>query len=764
MNGKTRINEVTTRAWSRHARTTTAEPGRAPSLKARGLWLAMALALGTVGAHAQDSDANAERGGMSPGKSAQAQAEKLVRRMTLDEKLQLIHSQFQMSDVPGGGGGFIQGVPRLGIPDLNMVDSSTGSGSSTQPSTTFPATLGLAASWDLQLAYDYGAVVARQLRQQGFGMGLGGGVNLAREPRGGRLFEFLGEDPVLGGELLAQRTLGTQDNKVIATLKHYVGNEQEVGRMGGDSQIDERTLRELYLLPFEIAVKKANPGSIMCSYNDLNGTSACQNAHILNDVLKGDWGFLGQVQSDWGAAHSTVDTINAGMDEEEDVGPTVFLTPALVKQALKNGSITQARIDDMVTRKLYAMINVGLLKDPPKAGPIDFQAARDFAQSVEEQSIVLLKNDRQQLPLRADRLKRIAVIGAQTDVAVMTGGGSGNTRDAVTGGIEGCGGLTFRTETGCGWWSPVWIKVPVPIVKAVQQLAPRATVSFAGHSDLDNPFRAYTDDEITKAAALAKQSDVAVVVVHQAAGEDFGELNSLSLANPSNQDALVEAVAKANPKTVVVVESGNPVLMPWKDKVAAIVEAWYPGEGGGPAIANVLFGKVNPSGKLPVTFPARDEDSPTWGTDGTFAENPDYSEGLKMGYRWYDAQNIKPMFAFGHGLSYTHFSYSWLSVSQRPDHSLTVSFQVTNDGAVAGAEVPQVYLGLPDPKEPPKRLVGWDKVSLRPGQSQRVEITVSPREQSIWNTASNDWRLVPGGTVFVGSSSRDIRLSQATNH
>jgi beta-glucosidase len=343
----------------------------------------------------------------------------------------------------------------------------------------------------------------------------------------------------------------------------------------------------------------------------------------------------------------------------------------------------------------------------------------------------------------------------------MTGGGSGNTRDPVTGTLPGCGGLTFRAETGCGWWTPVWMKVPVPIVKAIQQSAPRATVTFAGHSDPDNPFRAYTADEIAKAAAAAKQADVAVVVVTQAAGEDFGELDSLSLANPSNQDDLVEAVAAANPHTVVVVESGNPVLMPWKDKVAAILEAWYPGEGGGPAIANVLFGKVNPSGKLPVTFPARDQDTPTWGQDGAFASDPVYSEKLEIGYRWYDARHIRPLFPFGHGLSYTHFAYRNLRVHQNRDRSLSVSFDLSNDGKLAGAEVPQVYLGLPAASgEPPKRLVGWSKVQLRPGQTRRVELKVSAREQSVWNVASNGWQYVPGGQVYVGASSQDIRLSQ----
>jgi beta-glucosidase len=691
--------------------------------------------------------------------AAHRRADTLVSKMTLDEKLQFIHSEYAMSAVPGGGAGYIQGVPRLGIPDLNMVDSATGSGSTSQASTTFPATIALAASWDRRLSSSFGRQVAIELRAQGFGMGLGGGTNLAREPRGGRLFEYLGEDPVLAGEMLAERTDGTQSEKVIATIKHYAGNEQEHNRGGGNSQIDERTLRELYLLPFEIAAKRAQPGSVMCSYNRLNGDYACENAHLLNDVLKNDWRFEGQVQSDWGATHSTANAINAGLDEEEDVGSTVYLTPTAVRQAIASGSVSTARLDDMVRRKLYVMIRIGVMDDPPKGGAtINFAGANAFVQAVSEQSMVLLKNDNNQLPLSAASLSRIAVIGGHADAAVLTGGGSGNTRDPVTGAFTGCGGLTFGTSTGCSWWSNPWLKLNTPIVAAIRALAPSAQVSFAGNSDQQTPFRAYTQQEIDQAAALAARSDVAIVVVAQPAGEDFGDLQSLSLANPSNQDALVDAVAHANPRTIVVVESGNPVLMPWKDRVAAIVEAWYPGEGGGNAIANVLFGKVNPSGKLPVTFPVRDQDTPTWGQSGAFEPDPVYAEKLNMGYRWYDAKNITPMFEFGYGLSYTHFSYSGLSVKHRPDGAIDVSFTVRNDGRMAGAEVPQVYLGVPYRDEPPRRLVGWEKIGLNPGEARHVRITVTPRMQSVWDTSRNGWRYVPGGTVYVGASSRDIRL------
>ncbi len=431
-----------------------------------------------------------------------------------------------------------------------------------------------------------------------------------------------------------------------------------------------------------------------------------------------------------------------------------------VRYALANHEVSEARLDEMIRRKLYAMISSGVIDDAPKSGgKIDFAAARTFAQEAEEQSIVLLKNDGAQLPLAAARLRSIAVIGGHADAAVMKGGGSGDTRHPVTGAFAECGGLRHDSHAGCGWWPNPWLKIDVPILKAIQELAPHAQVSFAGNQDEKEPFRAYSKQEIEDAVALVRRSDVAIVVVAQPAGEDFGDLTSLNLANPSNQNELVEAVAAANHHTVVILENGNPVLMPWKDKVAAIVEAWFPGQGGGRAIANVLFGNVNPSAKLPLTFPVRDRDTPTWGQDGTLARDPVYAEKLKIGYRWYDAEKIKPLFEFGYGLSYTHFSYSDLSVKSDADNAMTVSFTVKNDGAVAGAEVPQIYLGINDKDEPPMRLAGWEKVNLRPGESRQIIVEVSPRLQSIWDIANNDWKWISGSRVYVGASSRDIRLS-----
>lgn len=390
------------------------------------VWIAMLLVTLFPVSHAKTAKAQESETLNDP---VWQRAEELLKKLTLDEKLQFILSRYPSNADPGGGGGYIEGVTRLHIPDINISDSATGSGSTTQPSTTFPATIALAASWDRQLSYDYGSTIAIQLRAQGFAMGLGGGANLTRDPRGGRAFEYLGEDPLLAGELLAQRTKGTQSQKVMASIKHFAGNEQETNRMGGNSQIDDRTLRELYLLPFEIAVEQSHPASVMCSYNRLNGEYACENPELLTNILKTQWHYLGQVQSDWGGTHSTSKAINAGLDEEEgsDAGPAYFArNPVLF--ALANHDITPARIDDMVRRKLYSMIASGVMDDPPHGSEkIDFDAARTFAQFAEEQSIVLLKNAGQQLPLSTSKLKRIAVIGSHADVAVMSGGGSADT-------------------------------------------------------------------------------------------------------------------------------------------------------------------------------------------------------------------------------------------------------------------------------------------------------------------------------------------------
>lgn len=720
-----------------------------------------------------------------------ARAWALVAQMSLDEKIQFIHTDHRKMMEIGSAAGHIPGLPRLKIPELLMIDSSVGSGGWPFKSTTFPATLAVAASWDRELAYLYAAEVAKQIRAQGYGMGLGGGANMVRDPRAGRMFEFLGEDPLLSGKMLASRTEGTQSQHVIATIKHMVGNEQEAHRMEGSSVIDERTLRQIYMLPFEIAVQESQPGNVMCSYNQLSldgyapGIWACEHPHILTDILKKEWGFKGQVQSDWGATHSTAKAINAGLDEDEHYLAAEYLIPAKVKAALEAGEITIERLNDMVHRKLRTMIRIGVMDNPPPSNradgfvpDIDFAAGEAIAQKSAEQSIVLLKNQPQQapldvktprrlLPLDASKLKTIAVVGAHADKAILTGSGSGSVAHPIHGAFlrhDGkCKNIDFPYHYNpCFVFNP-WTLVKAPILEAIRSAAPSADVVYGGNSDDTEPFRPYTEQEIDDAVKRAQQSDVAIVVVAQSAGEG-ADLATLGLNNArtaegkqSNQDELVRRIAAVNKNTIVVVESGNPVLMPWVNDVSAVLEVWYPGDNGGPAIANILFGKVNPSGKLPVTFPKADADTPTAGKE--WEKNPVYAERLNVGYRWYDSQGIAPLFEFGFGLSYAEFRYSDLRVTTDGDGSKTVNFTLENTGAVAGKETPQICAQFPASSgEPPKRLVGWDKVELQPGEKKTVSIKIAPKLQSIWDTANAKWKLVPPSKVLVGASSRQIKL------
>jgi beta-glucosidase len=448
----------------------------------------------------------------------------------------------------------------------------------------------------------------------------------------------------------------------------------------------------------------------------------------------------------------------------------------------------------MVERKLRTMIQVGVMDDPPPdntvAGftpQIDYIAASKTAQNFEEQSIVLLKNSTSQapldgstnlLPLNASKLTNIAVIGSHADDAVLSGGGSGEVRNPVWGQYTTCGKVQFGYwGTGCEWWSVPWkyaaqatypanpANPRLSIVAAIQAAAPKATVTYGGHSDHNDPFRSYTTAEIADAVAKAQAANVAIVVVNQITGEDT-DLNSLSLSNykwngaPNNQEAMIAAVAAVNKNTIVVIESANPVLMPWLNNVSAVVDAWYPGEAGGPALANVLFGVVNPSGKLPITFPNADNVTPTGG--GTFPEYPNYTEGLLVGYRWYDANDptgATVLFPFGFGLSYTTYSYANLKVSAAGDGAKTVTFDVTNTGTVAGQEVAEVYIAHPvDVGEPPKRLAGWQKVALAPNQTQTVSVTISPQTQSIYDVTKPGWQMVEPVNIMVGGSSRSLPL------
>jgi len=707
--------------------------------------------------------------------SPDRRAELLIGQMTLEEKISLLHGRGwrEMFAPPGspppqtrslGGAGFIPGIPRLGIPDLQMADAAVGVTRGARfgrYSTALPSGTSEASSWDLKLAHDYGALIGRELRDQGYNMSLGGGINLTREPRNGRTFEYKGEDPILAGKLVGQEMKALQEQGIIGDIKHYALNDQESGRNFVDVRIGKRAMRESDLLAFEIGVKESGVGAVMCSYNLVNGTYACENPYLLEDTLKKDFGFQGFVLSDWGGTHSTTKAALAGLDME--MPSDTYFGEALAK-AVTSGEVPLSRLENMVHRILRTEFAVGLFDLPPDRKAVDVFAGFDVAQRVAEQGTVLLKNAQGQLPLRASRLHSIAVIGSHAEVGVLSGGGSAQVDppggNAVLPLPPPPGGLPPALLG-----QPVWD--PSSPLKAIRAKAPHAKVEY--NAGLDPG----------AAAALAKGSDIAIVFVNQPTSEG-GDVPSLSL--PDNQDQLVSAVAAANPHTIVVLETGDPVTMPWIDNVRAVLEAWYPGIRGAEAIANILFGDVNPCAKLPLTFPRSEADlprpkptqQPPPATEADMVSpfpgvrfrintrrfEVDYNEGLKVGYKWYDAEGKQPLFAFGYGLSYTSYAYSALKAAQ--GEALTVSFKVKNTGGRAGAEIAQVYVSLPPSAgEPPKRLVAWAKVQLAPGEVKLVTLTLDPHYLSIFNPDKDAWELVPGDyKVWVGGSSRDLPLSE----
>lgn len=691
------------------------------------------------------------------------------KEMTVDEKISLLHGTGMVGLSPmsplavksNGGAGYVVAIPRLGIPGIQMSDAAYGvrnSGENGRYSTALPNDQAGAASWDLNAAYEYGALIARELRDQGYNMSLGGGVNLTREPRNGRTFEYMGEDPVLAGKMVAQVMRGEQAQHVIGDIKHYALNDQESGRNALNVNIDKRSMRESDLLAFEIAVRESDAAAVMCAYNRVNGDFSCENKYLLNDVLKKDWGFKGFVVSDWQGTHSTAKASAAGLDHEE---PGEIFYGGAMKKAVQSGKVPMAELDEHVHRILRSMFASGVIDDPPQKSVVDVQGGFDVAQKIEEQSAVLLRNENSQLPLDASKITSIAVIGAHSDVGMISGGGSAQVDPPGGNAIMPPG--QGRTK----WQDHVWF--PTSPLKAIRAQAPHANVQFDPGTNPDS------------AAALAKISDVAIVFASQWESEGM-DLDTLSL--PDHQDDLIAKVTAANSHTIVVLETGSPVTMPWVSQVSAILEAWYGGSRGADAIARLIFGEVNPSAKLPITFPMSDADLPhptivkppreSTTKDG----DPDawkkiaaglppfqvtYDEGLKVGYKWYDAEQKQVLFPFGYGLSYTTYQYSDLKVT--PGKSLHLSFTVANTGNRPGSEIAEVYAAMPqNTGEPPKRLVGWSKVKLAAGESKKVTIEVDPEYLSIFNVNRDAWQLIPGDyTLMVGGSSQSLPLKQSVN-
>jgi beta-glucosidase len=675
--------------------------------------------------------------------SPDRRADLLLAALTDAEKVSLLGGD-DIGGVAGGAHahtGTQNGVPRLEVPTVLYTDGPQGP---RQGKTTgLPAPLALAATWDPRMAARYGDVVAQEASSKGNDVVYGPVVNIMRTPLGGRTFEGYGEDPLLVARTAVAWIRALQARGVIADVKHFAGNNQEgyspdanrsrpgqpVGpaptegsRLLVNARIDDRTLREVYLPAFEAAVRDGGAGTVMCAYNKVNGAYSCQNEPLLTSVLRG-WGFRGYVLSDYGAAHDLVPSLRSGLDFEPWPGTT--LAPGPVGAALASGQLSMTDVSRSVGRMLRTFFAFGVF---------DRQAFRDddsqipqraharSSREVEESAITLLVNRRATLPLRADRLRSIALLGPGID-RFVTGGGSGNvTPFAVT---------TLQDAVS-------------------RRTGGRVTIT---RDDGADPARA---------ADLARRAEVAVVAAPDYLTEG-SDRACLSLECPpafGDLDRLIRAVAAANRRTIVVLETGGPVLTPWRGKVAGLLEAWYPGQEGGAAIARVLFGDADPAGRLPATFPESVTQLPTAGDREKYPgvnNQETYKEGVLVGYRWYDAMRLRPAFPFGFGLSYTRFRLSGLRVS-----AASASVLVRNVGRRAGSTVAQLYVGIPSRRavvQPPRQLRGYGKVSLRPGRAARVSFPLTPRSFAYWDAATKRWRVAPGCyRVWAGESSRDLPL------
>jgi beta-glucosidase len=647
--------------------------------------------------------------------------------------------------------GYVPGVARLGVPALLMSDASLGV---TNPgyrpgdtATALPASIALAASFNPALALDSGRMLGREARSRGFNVLLAGGINLARDPRNGRNFEYLSEDPLLSAALAAESIRGIQGEGVISTIKHFSLNCNETNRHWLDAIIDPVAHRESDLLAFEIAIERAQPGSVMTGYNKINGDYAGGNSELIEDILKAAWGYQGWVMSDWGATPSWEFALK-GLDQESGLQIDVMMWNAEsftepLKAAHAEGKLTKERLSEMVRRILRSMYAIGIDRwDPARPAPeVDLAKHNEIALETARQGVVLLDNDGI-LPLAADTTARIAVIGGFAQLGVPVGTGS----SAVT----PPGGFAAVIPIGgpglMGASRNLYLLPSSPEAE-LKRLLPNAHIEF--------------DPGMTPAesALLARRSDVVIVFGIRLEGEGF-DLPDLSL--PWGQDAVIDAVASANSNTIVVLETGNPVAMPWRDKVRAIVEAWYPGQAGGQAIAEVLTGTVNPSGRLPITFPADLAQTPRpelpglgtpWGTPTTVR----YDEGAEVGYRWFAKTHERALYAFGHGLSYTSFDYRDLEV--RGGDTIVATFTVTNTGERNGVDVPQVYLTEAAGDER-MRLLGFERVELQRQESRSVTVTADPRLLARYDGDARQWHITEGTyRIALGKAADDLVLT-----
>jgi len=676
------------------------------------------LAMALTGALALSQDSPMpSRPWMDRSLPPEQRAAMVVRQMTLDEKILSIYMMHSKALPPRE----VSGIERLGVPALKISNGPAGAAKGNsweaQPATALPAALALAASWDLALAEQFGAVAAEEVAARGEHVLEAPGVNIARVPQNGRNFEYFGEDPYLAGQMAVAEIRGIQGQGVIAEVKHFAANNQERDRKTINEVIDERTLREIYLPAFEAAVKQGDVGAVMTAYPSVNGAFCVENSRLLQDVLRAEWGFKGFVQSDRTATQNAVRSARAGLDLA--MQPDHY--SAEMKAAVIGGQVPESAIDAMVVRRYTQMFRFGMFDRvrPPTSIPPQKNGA--IARSIAVQSAVLLKNQGRELPLRKTGLRSIVLIGPYAGAAHT--GGLGSSAVAPTYSVSPVDGI--RRLVGSG-----------------------VSVTYTEGGD------------VSAAAAAARSADVALVMVGNADGEGQ-DRPDLSL--PGNQDALVSAVAAANPHTIVILKTGGAVLMPWIDRVPAVLEVWYPGQEDGNVVADLVFGDANPSGKLPLSFPKAASEVPARtpaqypGINGTVA----YSEKLLVGYRWYDTQNVAPLFPFGHGLSYTTFAFANLSMSPAAaDGAAGLAVDVRNTGDRDGAEIVQVYVAQPVAAgEPAKQLRGFVKVALKAGETRRVNVALDPRAFSIWDETKNRWTVFAGQhDVLVGDSSRNLPL------
>jgi beta-glucosidase len=662
-------------------------------------------------------------------------ARDLVSKLTLEEKASLLTGDTTWTTTA---------IERLDIPSLWLADgphglrkapaaNDVGAGTAL-PATCFPTASALACAWNEALTRRVGEAIGREARVHGVDVVLGPGVNLQRSPLGGRNFEYLGEDPLLSGRLAAAFIEGVQAQGAGACIKHFAANEQETERMSCSSEVDERTLRELYLRPFEIAIERARPWSVMSAYNRVNGTFASEHPWLLSTVLRDEWGFDGFVMSDWGAVEDRAAGVAAGLHlEMPSSGP---LGPGRVVAAVRAGTLDEQRVDEVVAELLTSVLRAAEARSATPAPVLDADAHHGLARAAAAECLVLLRNEADALPLSGSTAQTVAVIGRFAQHPRYQGGGSSQV---------------VPTQTTSAW----------DALQEIARGAPGLTLRFAEGT---GPKHDADADALAEACRVAAAADVACVFVGLPHALEVEGLDRTNLALPPAHDALVESLADVQPNLVVVVTAGAPVAMPWLARTRAVLLGGLLGQAGGGAVADVLTGRVAPSGKLASSWPVRLEDVPSYlhfpGEGGAVR----YGEGVFMGYRGHDAVGTAPLFPFGHGLSTTRFEYADLRVSAprvRDEDGVTVTCRLRNAGARAGSETVQLYVGdlAARVRRPPRELAGFEKLALAPGEERDVHFTLDRRAFAFWDPAAHAWAVEDGAfELAVGASSRDLRL------